>query len=100
MRIITVMVLFDTPGRHKLLALKLGPSEIARRLGKNSDGKPVNQSLVSRWLSGHSRPDGIYRTLLKDVCGAEEADWFTPQEQADIECRTKALPDGKDGAAA
>ena len=58
---------FDTPGRTKLIELHLGPSEIARKLGTDPDGKPVNPSLVSRWLSGTSRPDDVYKAILASI---------------------------------
>lgn len=70
------MVKFDTPGRQKLLATKLGPSEIARRAR-------VNQSTVSRWLAGESRPDDFGQEMLKAIFGIERSDWLTHQEKVE-----------------
>jgi transcriptional regulator with XRE-family HTH domain len=74
------MVVFDTRGRLKLRGLGLGPSEIARRLGCSPSGKPVPPSTVSRWLSGMSRPDAVYRPALAMLAGTADADWLTEAE--------------------
>lgn len=82
------MILFDTPGREQLsswaAASGLGPSEIARRLGVTTTGKPVNPSLVSRWLSGVSRPDATYKPRLKQLADIDDDAWLTIEERAAI----------------
>lgn len=85
------MVLFDTPGRQKLLDLGLGPSEIARKLGSAPNGKPVNPSTVSRWLSGHSRPDRLYLPRLAALLGTSDSDWLTQAERVSVDEGVRAL---------
>lgn len=98
MRILTeLMVLFDTTGRQKLLALGIGPSEIARRLGAAPGGKPISPSTVSRWLSGHSRPDRIYLPRLAAFVGTADADWLTAEERASVDEGIRALESASNG---
>lgn len=79
---------FDTPGRAKLEAWakgqQVGPSEIARRMSVPGR-KKVNPSMVSRWLSGDSRPDTVYQPILKQLIGTSDADWLTSTERARFE---------------
>lgn len=76
------MVKFETVGRHQL-AEHGGATEIARKFGLKPDGKPVvNQSTVSRWLSGESRPETGFASLVKAIFGIPEDAWLTAEERA------------------
>lgn len=54
-----------------------GPSEIARFLG----GSKLNQSSVSRWLSGDSRPSEPWRRIIWVKLRVPVGDWLTEQER-------------------
>jgi hypothetical protein len=77
-------VKFDTPGRERLKALNIGPSELTRQLNQASGGE-LNSSTVSRWLSGDSRPESFHRSLIKRLWLIEEPDWLTPKERIALE---------------
>jgi hypothetical protein len=98
-RILTTMVVFDTPGRLKLRALGIGPSEIARRLGRSPAGKPVPPSTVSRWLSGMSRPDAVYRPALSMLAGTKDSDWLTATEARAVAVGLRVMRAASDSVA-
>lgn len=80
------MVKFETVGRHQLAAKGKGASEIARKLGVKADGRPnVNQSTVSRWLSGESRPDTNSAALIEAIFLIPVPSWLTAEELANRE---------------
>jgi hypothetical protein len=81
---------FDTPGRERLKALELGPTELTKQLNESSGGE-LNSSTVSRWLSGDSRPESFHRALIKRLWGIEETDWLLSKERVAL--------DGAKGAA-
>lgn len=92
------MAKYETPGRDALKALDLGASAIAARFGKDDEtGKDVvNQSTVSRWLSGDSRPDTRCSSMLEALFGIPASTaWLTHEE---AEQQRKALArTGTDG---
>lgn len=81
---------FDTPGRERLKALSVGPSELTKQLNDASGGE-LNSSTVSRWLSGDSRPESFHRALIKRLWAIEETDWLLSKERVAL--------DGSKGAA-
>jgi len=83
------MVKFDTPARRKLIALDLGPSEIARRLGPSRGGKPPVPGMVSRWLAGESRASAGHRTILGRLWGITDDDWLTVAERRQLKARLR-----------
>lgn len=82
------MAKFEVPGRAKLLAAveekskktgtNWGPTELARFLG----GERLNQSMVSRWLSGDSRPSEPWRRVICTKLRIPMVDWLTESERA------------------
>ena len=84
---ISNVIKYDTPGRKKLEALGLGPSEIARAMGKDAEGREVSPSTASRWRSGDSRPDDVHQPVLEKLYGIPRSDWLTESEQKDLESR-------------
>jgi hypothetical protein len=106
---------FDTPARHKLIALKnklpAGASELARRLNaeaedgsRSSAFRKIDHSQVSRWLSGKSRPDPIIRPAIERL--AEQVgidgsfDWMTLEESRELSERLSAMDAKHRGSAA
>jgi hypothetical protein len=88
------MAKFETPGRAQLRSLNLGSSEISRRFGEE-DGKPVvNQSTVSRWLAGDSRPDTRSSTMIEALFAIPGSAWLTLDEQ-EQQRRALAKPEPK-----
>jgi hypothetical protein len=90
---------FDTPGRAKLFALGLGPTDVARRLGKDRNGHEVHSSTASRWLAGESRPDDVFQPLMEKLWGIHQSDWLTAEERRDLASRlaTSDAPTGTNG---
>jgi hypothetical protein len=84
------MMKFDTPGRARLKALNIGPTELTKQLNEASGGE-LNSSSVSRWLSGESRPESFHRALIKRLWLIEETDWLLSKERVAL--------DGTKGAA-
>ena len=99
MRIITQpRMKFDTPGRARLVATGLGPSDLARALGKDRNGNEVHSSTASRWIAGDSRPDDVFQPLMEKLWGIHQSDWLTAEERRDLESRlaTASAPTGTD----
>ena len=81
------MAKFEVPALAKLqhavaekarkTGVKWGPSELARFLG----GDQLNQSTVSRWLSGDSRPSEPWRRVIWHKLRVPVGDWMTDDER-------------------
>ena len=83
------MVKYDTPARWKLIALDLGPSEIARRLGPGHMGKSPHPGMVSRWLAGDARANAAHRPILESLWGITDDDWLTASERRQLKARLR-----------
>lgn len=52
----------------------------------------VGQSTVSRWLSGHLRPEPAYREAIERRTGIEATAWLSKAEKELLESITSAEP--------
>lgn len=74
----------STPARDALLAW-LGVQAPGHSQAALAQVLGLNQSSVSLWVSGRSRPEPPMRKALELVTGIPEDDWLTLEERALVE---------------
>lgn len=62
-------------------------SSLAKALG-------LNQSSVSDWIAGISRPDTVMRAALHERCGIDEATWLSTSERKQLSRLRRTGTDG------
>lgn len=91
----------ETEGRALLLAWLSASSEPPRSQSSLARQVRLNQSAVSQWTRGLSRPDAHMREVLEIVCGIPARAWQTRTEQAlVVAARLGHLPGANDALAA
>lgn len=64
-------------GAAQLLAVNLTQATLAARIG-------ANQSMISQWLTGRSKPDGVMRAVIEDTLGIYWRLWDQPVDQSSM----------------
>jgi hypothetical protein len=91
----------ETEGRTQLLAWLAAPGDPPRSQSSLSRQLGLNQSAVSQWARGLSRPDAHMRDVLEFLCGIPARAWQTPAERAVVlAARLGRLPVANDALAA
>lgn len=90
----------ETEGRRLLVQWLAAPSDPPRSQSSLSRQLGLNQSAVSQWVRGLSRPDAHMRDVLELVCGIPARAWQTSAEQAlVVAARLGRLPVANDATA-
>lgn len=72
----------QTEGRNLLLEWLAVPTDPPRSQSSLARELRINQSAVSQWARGLSRPEAHYREALETLCGIPARSWQTIAEQA------------------